>query len=200
MDVLLTIDAAGSGSGQTRLQSTGGSVRQNAATYSDSMTATLFEGVKLLSINRGYMTTALQGGESSSVTLELDKRQAQVVTLAQKKGEIDLVYNETGPGTGGLAIQGNDKDRITLQEILGIKPPEEEKKPFRTEHYRGGGGSTMYFDENGDRVYGGYGGGSGDSQGGRLQSTGGSVSGWSTDAKPTERNKDVASNDNGAES
>ncbi len=200
VDVLLTIDAAGSGSGQTRLQSTGGSVRQNAATYSDSMTATLFEGVKLLSINRGYMTTALQGGESSSVTLELDKRQAQVVTLAQKKGEIDLVYNETGPGTGGLAIQGTDKDRITLQEILGIKPPEEEKKPFRTEHYRGGGGSTMYFDENGDRVYGGYGGGSGDSQGGRLQSTGGSVSGWSTDAKPTERNKDVASNDNGAES
>ena len=191
VDVLLTIDASGSSGSRTRLQSTGGSVRQNAGNYSDSMTATLFEGVKLLSVTRGYTTTALQGGESSSVTLELDKDQAQAVTLAQKKGEIDLVYNESGAGSGGLKIQRSEKDRITLQEILGIKPPEEEKKPFKTEHYRGGGGSAQYFDENGDRIYGGSGTG-GDNQGGRLQSTGGSTGGWSTDAKPVDKNSDVA--------
>ncbi|MFN9717960.1 MAG: Flp pilus assembly protein CpaB [Planctomycetota bacterium] len=198
VDVLLTIDSAANGGGRTRLQSTGGSARQNSAAYSDTMTATLFEGVKLLSVNRGYTTTALQSGESSSVTLELDKRQAQVVTLAQKKGEIDLVYNETGPGSGGLSIEGTDKDRITLQEILGIRPPEEEKKPFRTEHYRGSGGSTVYFDEYGDRLYGV--GSGGDNSGDRLQSTGGSGGGWSTDAKPAEQKNNLARTESGAES
>ena len=191
VDVLLTIDSSGSGGGRTRLQSTGGSVRQNAGTYSDSMTATLFEGVKLLSVTRGYTTTALQGGESSSVTLELDKRQAQIVTLAQKKGEIDLVYNESGAGSGGLDIQGTDENRITLQEILGVKAEEEKPKPFKTEHYRGGGSSSSYF-ENGERV-GNFGGGGGaDPDGARLQSTGGSVGGWSTDTAPPDRQQNVA--------
>ena len=162
VDVQLTVDGIGVG-GSDRLQSTGGSVR-NAAGYGSAMTATLFKGVRILSLSRGYTTTSLQGAESHNVTLELDESQARIILLAQRKGEIDLVYNQEGPGTGGIAIQASEKDRITLQEILGIKPDPEKEKPFRTEHYRGGGHSTSYY-ENGQRIDGdGSGGGDGASR------------------------------------
>lgn len=189
VDVLLTIDGVGSG-GSNRLQSTGGSVA-SAASYGDAMTATLFKGVKILSMSKGYTATSLQGSDSHNVTLELDEEQARIVSLAQRKGEIDLVYNENGPGNGGIEIEASEKDRITLKEILGIKPQKEKEKPFKTEHYRGGGRSSSYF-EDGERV-GGFGGdGNGDNDGGRLQSTGGSVGGWSTDTRPVDRQQNLA--------
>jgi hypothetical protein len=158
------------------------------------MTVSLFKGVKILSMSRGYTATALQGSDSHNVTLELDEEQARIVSLAQRKGEIDLVYNENGAGTGGIDIQASEKDRITLQEILGIKPPAEKEKPFKTEHYRGGGHSTSFF-EDGERVNS-FGGGGAGSDGGRLQSTGGSVGGWSTDTKPTDRQQNMAQQSN----
>ncbi len=189
VDVQLTVDGIGAGGGN-RLQSTGGSVR-NAAGYGDAMTATLFKGVRILSISRGYTATALQGGESHNVTLELDESQARIILLAQRKGEIDLVYSQEGPGSGGIKIEASEKDRVTLQEILGIKPEPEKEKPFRAEHYRGGGHSTRYFKDG--SIYSSEGSGDGgDNDGSRLQSTGGSVGGWSTDANPTDRRKDLA--------
>lgn len=189
VDVLLTVDGVGAG-GSTRLQSTGGSTR-SASGYGDAMTATLFKGVKILSMSRGYTATSLQGADSHNVTLELDEEQARVISLAQRKGEIDLVYNADGAGSGGIDIHAAEKDRITLQEILGIKPPQEKVKPFKTEHYRGGGSSSNFF-ENGERV-GNFGGSGGaDTDGARLQSTGGSVGGWSTDTAPPDRQQNVA--------
>lgn len=189
VDVLLTVDGVGSG-GTSRLQSTGGSTG-NASEYGDAMTATLFKGVKILSMSRGYATTSLQGSESNNVTLELDEEQARVISLAQRNGQIDLVYNADGAGSGGIDIQASEKDRITLQEILGIKPPKEKEKPFKTEHYRGGGSSSSYF-ENGERVGNSGNGGGSDTDGSRLQSTGGSSGGWSTDTAPADRQKNVA--------
>ena len=68
---------------------------------------------------------------------------------------------------------------------------QEKVKPFKTEHYRGGGSSINFF-ENGERV-GNFGGSGGaDTDGARLQSTGGSVGGWSTDTVPPDRQQNVA--------
>ncbi|MFO1000993.1 MAG: Flp pilus assembly protein CpaB [Planctomycetaceae bacterium] len=191
VDVLLTVDNFGAGDA-TRLQSTGGSVGGDSiGSTSNSMTATLFKGVKILAISRGYTTTALQGGESHNVTLELDEEQTRIISLAQRKGEIDLVYNEGGEEGDGIEINPSEKDRITLKEILGLKDPAPKEKPFKTEHYRGGGRSRTYF-EDGEMIDGYGNGGSGDTDGSRLQSTGGSVGGWSTDTKPEDRQKNVA--------
>lgn len=186
VDVLFTVDGNGASVGSgTRLQSTGGG-SNSTLDSANAMTATLFKGVKVLSITRGYTATALQSSPSDNVTLELDEDQARIVTLAQTKGTIDLVYNENGPGTGGIDIQASEKDRITLQEILGIKPPKEKEKPFKTEHYRRGSHSTSYF-ENGERIGGS--GGNGDADGTPAQSTGGD---WSTDSNSPDRNQNVA--------
>ena len=110
VDVLLTVDNLGSGDA-TRLQSTGGSVGGDSiGSTSSAMTATLFKGVKILAINRGYTTTALQGGEAQNVTLELDEDQTRIISLAQRKGEIDLVYNESGEEGNGIEINPSEKD------------------------------------------------------------------------------------------
>ncbi len=187
VDVQLTVDGIGAGGGD-RLQSTGGSVR-NASGYGNAMTATLFKGVKIVSLSRGYTTTALQGGESQNVTLELDEVQTRIALLAQQKGQIDLVYNPNGPGTGGIEIK-SEKDRVTLHELLGLKEAIEKDKAFKTEHYRGAGHSSSYF-RDGERV-GGNGDVGGDSADGtRLQSNG-NYGDWTTDTNPADRNKDVA--------
>jgi pilus assembly protein CpaB len=133
VDVLLTVDNLGAGD-MTRLQSTGGSVGGDSiSSTSTAMTATLFKGVKILSINRGYTATALQGGDAHNVTLELDEEQTRIISLAQRKGEIDLVYNEGGEEGNGIEINPSEKDRITLKEILGLKDPAPKEKPFKTE-------------------------------------------------------------------
>ena len=191
VDVLLTVDNLGSGD-VTRLQSTGGSVGGDSiGSTSSAMTATLFKGVKILAINRGYTTAALQGGEAQNVTLELDEDQTRIISLAQRKGEIDLVYNEGGDEGNGIEINPSEKDRITLKEILGLKDPPNKEKPFKTEHYRGGGHSRTYF-EDGEMIDGNGKGAGGNTDGSRLQSTGGSVGGWSTDMAPADQQKNLA--------
>ena len=191
VDVLLTVDNLGSGD-VTRLQSTGGSVGGDSiGSTSSAMTATLFKGVKILAINRGYTTAALQGGEAQNVTLELDEDQTRIISLAQRKGEIDLVYNEGGEEGNGIEINPSEKHRITLKEILGLKDPPNKEKPFKTEHYRGGGHSRTYF-EDGEMIDGNGNGAGGNTDGSRLQSTGGSVGGWSTDMAPADQQKNLA--------
>jgi hypothetical protein len=59
------------------------------------------------------------------------------------------------------------------------------KKPFKTEHYRGAGHSSSYW-RDGERIE--YQGNGSDNAGTTLQSTGGSVGGFQTDAAPATNN------------
>ena len=171
VDVYMTTDA---GAGN-RLQSTGGS----AATGRTGMTLTLFKGVKVVAMNRGGLNSALQsGGSSHNVTLELDEQQALIMLLAQQKGQIALTYNPTGAGTGGIDLK-SENDRVTMEQLLGMTDEPAEKKPFKTEHYRGAGRSSSYW-RDGERIE--YQGSSGDSGGTSLQSTGGLDAGYQTNA------------------
>ncbi len=82
------------------------------------MTVSLFKGVKIMSISRGYTATALQGGEAHNVTLELDEEQTRIISLAQRKGEIDLVYNEGGEEGDGIEINPTEKDESLSKKFL----------------------------------------------------------------------------------
>lgn len=172
VDVHMTTDA---GTGN-RLQSTGGSV----ATGRTGMTATLFKGVKVVAMNRGAASSALQGGGAShNVTLELDENQALIMLLAQEKGRIALTYNPSGPGAGGINVKP-ENDRITMEQLLGMTDEPAAKKPFRTESYRGAGRSSTFW-RDGERIDEQ---GNGDNDGSQLQSTGGSVGGYQTSTGP----------------
>lgn len=157
VDVEMTVDDVDLSSPSRRRNS---SNRRTGNTSSDAMTATLFKGVKVLAINRASGSSNLQTAASNaqSVTLELDEEQSRIALLAQKKGEIDLIYSNSGPGTGGITIEAREEDRIFFLEILGLRIPEE-KKPFEVEHYRGQSFSNSFF-EDGQRVDGGDRGGS----------------------------------------
>lgn len=172
VDVYMTTDG---GTGN-RLQSTGSSDSADR----QGMTATLFKGVKVVAVSRsGSVTSSLQGGSSSqTVTLELGEDQALVMLLAQQKGRIALTYNPTGSGTGGIDVKP-ENNRVTVEQLLGLSDEPEVKKPFKTELYHGAG-RTASFWRDGERVDD-QGSGS-DSVGSRLQSTGGAVGGWQTDA------------------
>lgn len=124
---------------------------RNSATMADAMTATLFKGVKVISVNRGSTSTTLQNAQAgaNSVTLELNEEQARIALLAQKRGDIDLIYSKSGPGEGGIAIDSSEEDRVFFLEILGLRSPSL-KEPFRSEHYRGSGFSDAYF-QDGER-------------------------------------------------
>lgn len=145
----------------------------------NSMTLTLFEGVRVVAMNRSYTQSSADRGHN--VTLELDEAQTRVMLLAEQKGSIALTFNPNGPGTGGVAIK-SDEDRVTLRQILGIGEPEEEKKPHMIEQYRGGGRGVNYFEGDrrvnysGDDGYGG----NGDTDGGTRLQGNGSWGGWST--------------------
>lgn len=178
VDVYMTTDA---GQGN-RLQSTGGLDSSDRK----GMTATLFKGVKVVAVSRSGGTLAnLQGGGSSqTVTLELDEDQALVMLLAQQKGRIALTYNPTGSGEGGIDVKP-ENNRVTVEQLLGLADEPEVKKPFKTELYHGAG-RTASFWRDGERVD--YQGSGDDNGGSRLQSTGGSVGGWQTDAAPSTSN------------
>ncbi len=178
VDVYMTTD----GGQGNRLQSTGGSDSSDRK----GMTATLFKGVKVVAVSRtGGVTPNLQGGGSSqTVTIELDEDQALVMLLAQQKGRIALTYNPTGSGTGGINVKPAN-NRVTVEQLLGLSEEPEVKKPFKTEQYHGAG-RTASFWRDGERVD--YQGSGNDNGGSRLQSTGGSVGGWQTDAAPATSN------------
>ena len=169
VDVYMTTD----GGMGNRLQSTGGSDSSDRK----GMTATLFKGVKVVAVGR-------TGGSSQTVTLELDEDQALVMLLAQQKGRIALTYNPTGSGTGGINIKP-ENNRVTVEQLLGLSEEAEAKKPFKTELYHGAGRTDSFW-RDGERVD--YQGSGNDNGGSRLQSTGGSVGGWQTDAAPSTSN------------
>jgi len=131
VDVLFTV--AG-GSGMTDFTSQGG------------LTMRLFEGVKILAINRSFTQGPVDRG-NNRVTLELTEPQANVITLARDKGKITLTLNPNGKGNGGLAL--SNTERITFYEILGLVRGEKPRDPILTEIFRGTGRQTLYFDDRG---------------------------------------------------
>ena len=137
----------------------GGGAGVNDATFQGGLTMRLFEGVKILAINRNY-TQSRVDRQSNHVTLELTEAQANIVVLAQDRGKLTLTYNPSNAvGSGGLAL--SNTERVTLYEILGLKKQDPAKDPFQTEIYRGNGRMTNQFDEKGRFVGGGNGGGYG---------------------------------------
>ena len=99
---------------------------------------TLFRGVKILAINRLFNVSGVQGGGENSVTLELSEGQANIILVARDKGTLYFSYNPEGQGNGALAVMG--KDRVTLEEILGLDPipkPAPPPAPVISQIYRG---------------------------------------------------------------
>ncbi len=112
------------------------------------MTLTLFRGVKVLALNRSSRSGASQR-RVNSVTLELTPRQANVLILAQSRGDITLTYNPEGAGSGDVAAE--NEDRAFLEEILGLEPLPQPPQPFVTETYRGSRRDELRF-RDGKRV------------------------------------------------
>lgn len=116
------------------------------------LTMTLFRGVKILAIKRFARGNVVSTG--NSVTLELSPAQANIINLARDKGKLALSLNPEGKGSGVVSV--SDEDRVTLDEILGLKAPEEPAKPFETEIYRGASRAANFWSDNGSR-WAGYG-------------------------------------------
>lgn len=106
------------------------------------LTMRLFEGVRVLAVSRGAATS-----RNNHVTLEMTEPQANVVTLARDRGTLTLTYNPNGRGSGGLALSSGE--RVTLYEILGLRPADPAAEPFLTEIYRGSGRATNRFNDKG---------------------------------------------------
>ena len=110
------------------------------------MTMTLLAGVKILTINRDFVS-ATTSATSNSVTLELTPENSRIVTLAQDIGTLKLVYNPDGSGSVPEVV-AKDPDRITVEELLRLRPvpePEPPSEPFITEHYTGGSRMVLRF-------------------------------------------------------
>ncbi|MBL8818641.1 MAG: Flp pilus assembly protein CpaB [Planctomyces sp.] len=135
VDVHMTVDRNGTDAARSRLVG------------ADAMTLTLFEGVRVVAMNRSYTQSSVERGHN--VTLELDEDQTRIMLLAEKEGTVALTFNPAGPGSGGVSIK-SEQGRVTLKELLGIQVPEE-KKPFMMESYRGSGHGVTYF-EDGRRI------------------------------------------------
>ena len=139
VDILFTAQGVGSGT--------------NDANFQGGLTMRLFEGVKILAINRNFTQSAVDRG-SNHVTLELTEAQTNIVVLARDRGKLTLTYNPTNAvGSGGLAL--SNSERVTLYEILGLRKQDPTKEPFQTEIYRGSGRITNQFDEKGRFLSGG---------------------------------------------
>jgi pilus assembly protein CpaB len=113
------------------------------------LTMRLFEGVKLIAINRN-LAQGRPDRLSNRITLELTEPQANILVLAKDRGTVTLTFNPNGRGSGGLSV--TNADRVTLYDILGLKPDEPAPQPFVTEGYRGSGHSTLRFTEQGRRI------------------------------------------------
>ncbi len=106
------------------------------------LTMTLFNGVRIIAINRSYQQGPVARG-GNIVTLELTPEQANIGILASERGEITLTYSPDGRGNGGIAV--SSADRATLDEILGLKPTPTPEPPFVTEIFRRGARSVLQF-------------------------------------------------------
>lgn len=107
---------------------------------------TLFKGVKILE-----MSASQANRGAANVTLELSREQATIILLAKERGTLHFVFAPEGKGSGGIAL--NDEDRATLYEILGYspKPDVPPTPPYVTEIFKGPNHSAQSF-RNG-RVY-----------------------------------------------
>jgi pilus assembly protein CpaB len=110
------------------------------------VTIRLFEGVKLLAINRNQQQSRVDR-LTNNVTLELTEPQQNVIVLAKDRGQLTLSYNPTGEGSGGLAV--SNAERVTLYEILGMRPAEAAPSPFLTEIFKGPNRKLNYFNQRG---------------------------------------------------
>lgn len=135
----------------------------NDARFRGGLTMTLFKGTKVLAINRSRSNTVGRGTGSNTITLELTPEQANILLLAKGKGDLNLTYTPDGAGNGGVALENDD--RAFLEEILGLAPLPEPKKPVITEHYRGAGRGVMAFNDDGTPWTGGGYGNQGDGYG-----------------------------------
>lgn len=131
VDVLFTSQGGGSG---------------NDNTYQGGLTMRLFEGVKVLAINRNFSQGKVDRG-NNHVTLELTVAQANIIVLAKDRGKITLTYNPNGKGHGGLAL--SNSERVTLFEILGLEKSDPAREPFVTEIFRGHSRTKNQFDDRG---------------------------------------------------
>ena len=132
VDVLFTAMSGGTGTSDAGFQ--GGLVMR------------LFEGVKILVINRNMTRGTVDRG-SNHVTLELTEPQANVVVLAHDKGKLTLTYNPNGKGNGGLAL--TNTERTTFYEILGMTKGDKPKDPLVTEIFKGPSRTTNTWDASG---------------------------------------------------
>jgi pilus assembly protein CpaB len=132
VDVLFTAMSGGAGTSD--------------ASFQGGLTMRLFEGVKILAINRSFTQATVERG-NNFVTLELTEPQANVVVLARDKGKLTLTYNPNGKGNGGIAL--TNSERTTFYEILGLTRADKPKDPMVTEIYRGPTRSTLVWDASG---------------------------------------------------
>jgi len=117
--------------------------------FQGGVTMRLFEGVKLLAINRNQQQSRVDRS-TNHVTLELTEPQANVIVLAKDRGQLTLTYNPAGQGNGGLAL--SNEERVTLYEILGLRPQEPAAEPFLTEVYKGQDRKLNYFNGKGRKL------------------------------------------------
>ncbi|HUQ70830.1 MAG TPA: Flp pilus assembly protein CpaB, partial [Planctomycetaceae bacterium] len=89
---------------------------------------------------------------ANHLTLELTEPQANVIVLAKDRGQLTLTYNPAGQGSGGLAL--SNEERVTLYEILGLRPQELATQPFLTEVFKGQGRTLNYFNGKGRKLEG----------------------------------------------
>lgn len=119
-----------------------------ADSYQGGLTMRLFEGVKVLAINRNFAQGRVDRA-NNHVTLELTVPQTNILVLAKDKGKITLTYNPNGKGNGGLAL--SNAERVTLFELLGLEKADPIKEPFLTELFKGSTRSAHRFDAQGRR-------------------------------------------------
>lgn len=123
----------------------------NDNTYQGGLTMRLFEGVKVLAINRNFAQGKVDKG-NNHVTLELTVPQSNIIVLAQQRGKITLTYNPNGKGNGGLAL--SNEERVTLYELLGLVKSDPRIEPFVTEIFRGSKRTQNKFDGKGRLIDG----------------------------------------------
>ena len=133
VDVLFTSTGAGGGANDA---------------YQGGLTMRLFEGVKVLAINRNFAQGKVDRG-NNHVTLELTVPQTNIVVLAKDRGKITLTYNPNGKGNGGLAVSSSESERVTLFELLGLEKSDPRVEPFMTEIFKGSNRVANRFDAKG---------------------------------------------------
>ncbi len=125
------------------------------AARNGGMIMTLFKGVQVVAMNRNMTGSIESSRGQNSVTLEMTSDHANVLLLASRKGQLNLTYTPDGKAENQFVLR--DQDRAYLDEILGLKAPEEvkseKKRPTVTEIYAGHQRSLSLFKDGlrGDR-------------------------------------------------